>query len=82
MITKKEIFATNGKIFSVQFTKKDGTVRDMVCRLGVEKYLKGGELSYDIDQTPYVIVYDMQAKGYRTINTDTITAFKCGDKDA
>ena len=35
------------KIFSVEFTKKDGTLRKMVCRLGVKKHLKGGELGYD-----------------------------------
>ena len=36
------IDAANGKFFSVRFLKKDGTVRDMVCRTVVKKYLKGG----------------------------------------
>ena len=31
----------NGHIFSVQFVKKDGTVRDMVCRKGVREGSQG-----------------------------------------
>ena len=37
----KLIESTNGKMFSVTFTKKDGTLRDMVCRMGVKKYVNG-----------------------------------------
>ena len=34
-------------IFSVVFLKKDGTIRRMICRLGVKKYVNGKGLKYD-----------------------------------
>ena len=61
---------SNGKFITVAFRKKDGTLRIMNCRLGVTKHLKGGECTLDRDQ--FIIVYDMQFKGYRAINRDTI----------
>jgi hypothetical protein len=63
------------KIFSVTFTKKDGSERKMVCRLGVTKHLQGGELGYDAEAKNYLIVYDMKAEGYRTINVNTLIDF-------
>jgi hypothetical protein len=64
------------KIFSVIFEKKDKTLREMVCRLGVKKHLKGGEKKYDTDALNYLTVYDMQAEGYRTINVNTLKQIK------
>ena len=61
---------SKGKFITVAFRKKDGTLRIMNCRLGVTKHLKGGECTLDRDQ--FIIVYDMQSKGYRAINRDTI----------
>lgn len=73
----KQIRALVGsKIFSVVFEKKDGTLREMVCRLGVKKHLKGGELSYDPDEKNYLVVFDMQSEGYRTININTLKKIK------
>lgn len=63
-------------IFKVKFVKKDGTIRDMNARLKVKKYLKGGSLSYDPASKGYVIAYDMQKEGYRTINTNSLIALK------
>ncbi len=59
----------SGKFFSCSFVKKDGTLREMTCRLGVEKHLKGG-----IKTLPdkYICVYDMQSQGYRSINPCTV----------
>ena len=37
---KQIIHDTDGKIFSVSFTKKDGSHREMNARLGVKKHLK------------------------------------------
>jgi hypothetical protein len=37
-----KLLNTNGKIVTVTFTKKDGSIRIMNCRLGVTKHLKGG----------------------------------------
>ena len=64
------ILNSNGKIFTVEFTKKDGTIRIMNCRLGVTKYLKGGSIT--LDPNKFITVYDMQSKGYRAINKDAI----------
>jgi hypothetical protein len=66
----------NGNIFSVQFIKKDGTLRDMVCRLGVKKYLKGGELKFDAKSMGYLPVFDMQKQQYRMININTLVSAK------
>jgi hypothetical protein len=60
------------QIFSAKFIKKDGTVRDMVCRLGVKKHLKGGELGYDAKSMGYLPVFDMQKQAYRMININTL----------
>lgn len=75
---KDRILETNGRIFSCTFRKKDGTLREMRARLGVEKYLQGGKLSYDVTKTPNVIVFDLDKMDYRTINTDAVQSFKCG----
>ena len=64
------------KIFSVVFTKKDGSEREMVCRLGVKKYLTGGELGYDAAAKNYLIVFDMEAGDYRTLNVNTLKRIK------
>lgn len=66
------IDGTNGRIFSVVFIKKDGTQRRMVARLGVTKYLKGGNATLDRNQ--YIIAFDMVKKAYRAINRDTIVS--------
>jgi hypothetical protein len=44
----------------------------MNCRLGVTKHLKGGVSTVDHDK--YLVVYDVQSKGYRCINKSTIVS--------
>ena len=68
----------DGKIFSVVFTKKDGTIRKMVARLGVRKHLKGGELKYDAAACNLLPVFDMEKEEYRMINVSTIQEIKVG----
>jgi hypothetical protein len=65
---------SNGKIVNVTFTKKDGSLRVMTCRLGVQKHLKGGDSTLDADK--YLTVFDMAKQGYRAINRDTIVSVK------
>lgn len=65
---------TNGRFFTCEFIKKDGSTRILNGRLGVEKYLKGGDCT--IDRSKFVIVYDIQAKGYRAVNRETILSVK------
>jgi hypothetical protein len=76
---------TKGAFFTVKFIKKDGTERTMNCRLGVKKYLHGGELPYDPVAKGLLPVWDpIAAKtsdGYRIINTKTILFAKIGSKE-
>jgi hypothetical protein len=68
--TLKEL--VGNKIFAVEFIKKDGSLRKMVCRLGVKKHLKGGELKYSPEDFNYLTVFDLQSEEYRTINVNTL----------
>jgi len=67
---------TKGKIFTVNFIKKDGSLRKMNCRQGVKKHLKGGKPAYDFKSKGLISVYDLQSKGYRTININTLQTLK------
>lgn len=73
--------SVKGKFFKAIFVKKDGTLREMVCRFGVKKHLKGGELSYSPESFNNVIVFDIQKKAYRTINLDNLITLKCGERE-
>ena len=77
MTVQELIELTNkGNIFSVKFVKKDGTLREMVCRLGVKKHLKGGTLNYDAKSRGLLPVFDMQKQAYRMVNTNTLISAK------
>ena len=71
------IKSTGGKIFGAVFTKKDGTLRTMNARLGVQKHLKGGKSSAS-SKNALMTVYDMSAKGYRMINLSTLQQLTIG----
>jgi len=67
----------SGKFFSVEFVKKDGSVRKMNCRGGVKKYLKGGDSTIKhIDNL--VSVFDMQAKQYRCFDVSRLNMVRFG----
>ena len=70
----ERILNSNGKIFTVVFTKKDGTIRELNGRLGVVKHLKGGQSTLDPEK--FIIVYDLKNEGYRAINKSTIIEVK------
>jgi hypothetical protein len=65
---------SNGKMVTVTFIKQDGSTRILNGRLGVKKYLKGGKLSTNTDE--YINIYDVQNKGYRSINRSTIIGLR------
>ena len=65
---------SNGKMVTVSFIKQDGTTRVLNGRLGVKKYLKGGKLNTNTDE--YINIYDVQNKGYRSVNRNTIVALR------
>jgi len=75
------IKANEGKIFSVEFTKKDGTLRKMVARLGVVKHLRGGGKNTCDAYDHLVTVWDMQKEAYRNINVDTMISLKAGGNE-
>jgi len=61
-----------GTIFSVEFIKKDGSLRKMVARLGVKKGVKGVGMAYNPTEKGLLPVYDMQKLAFRMIVIDTI----------
>ena len=66
-----------GKFFSVEFEKKDGTLRKMTCRLGVKKHLKGGK-STVAHKNELLTVFEAGV-GYKNISLNKVMSFKCGD---
>lgn len=71
---------TQGRIFSAYFRKKDGTMREMICRRGVKAHLRGGKLPYDASQKLLLPVFDMNIQKYRTINFRTLVSFNIGNE--
>jgi hypothetical protein len=73
------IRSTNGK-FQVQFIKKNGESRTMNARLGVSINLKGGKNKVQAKDRPYLTVYDLDKKEYRTVNLDSTYMIKIKGK--
>ena len=78
---KQYIYKTNGKIFSVVFTKKDGEKREMVCRQGVAKYVKGVGLKFKPEEKDLIGTFDMHKKAYRFINVKTLEKIRVKGKE-
>ncbi len=78
----EDVLNRNGhKFVSVQFRKKNGQWRTMNGRFKVTKHLRGGINKVVADWNAYKTIYDVQAKGYRTINLDTVTTVRAGGVD-
>ena len=76
---REKLLSAENTMFSVVFIKRTtGEVRRMLCRTGVRKYLSGGELKFIPIRKGLLSVYDMQSKGYRFINLETLISFKLG----
>jgi len=72
---KQLIANTAGAIFITQFVKKDKSVRDMLCRLNVKKYLKTNKASTTAHLPQYITVFEMgvaAGANYRNINITTM----------
>lgn len=66
---------SDGKFFSVRFTKRTtGELRKMVCRVGVKKYLSGGQVKYNPRDKGLLSVWDVENKGYRSIPIDGVVS--------
>jgi hypothetical protein len=59
-----------GRWFSVEFVKKNGERRKMICREGVYRHLKGGELKYEPQKYDLKTVWDAGKGDYRMVPTD------------
>jgi len=64
--------AKSGKVFTVEFIKKNGELRVMNARLGVKKGTNGQGMKYKPTERGLLPVYDMQNGGFRMINFKTI----------
>lgn len=68
------------KIFSVIFIKKNGEERKMHCKVGVKKYLSGGQKTYDDVQANHLTVFDLKNRAYKTVNLNTLKQIKANGK--
>ena len=69
---KDMIQNSKGKIFTTTYIKKDNSKRVMNCRLGVSKGVKGVGLKYNPAEYNLIPVYDMQNKGFRMVDVNTL----------
>lgn len=78
-MTKQELLRKElgSKFFTVVFTKKDGSQRRLNGRLGVKKYLRGDTKGYSDADINAITVYDVKARGYRTVKLDKIINLTC-----
>ena len=75
MITETELRTLAGDtIFSADLVKKDGSERTMQCRFNTSVGKVGGSNNQE-NHSNLVTVYSMDAKGYRSINMDTVKGF-------
>ena len=72
---------TNGRIFRVNFTKKNGEERQMVCRTGVRKYVTGEGLKFDPKSRGLLGVFDLQAHAYRFVSLNKVFGLKTGGQE-
>ena len=66
---------SSGKVFRIDFKKKNGELRTMVCRCGVHSKTNGKGMAYNPMDKGLMTVYEF-GKGYRTVNLDTISFIK------
>lgn len=65
--TKAIEIIKSGKFFSCEFVKKDGSIRKLVGRSGVKKYLKkGGKPAYKASDMGLITVYELKV-GYKNV---------------
>lgn len=64
-----------GTIFTAVNVTHKGQ-RKFICRLGVRKHLKGGELPYNPAEKDLLPVFDMKIKQYRMLNLKTLKYLK------
>lgn len=74
--------ATNGRFFRATFVKRtNGQERVLVGRTGVTKHLTGGDKRYSFSAKNLLSVWDVQAKGYRTVPLDALISLRVDGQD-
>ena len=87
-MTKREMLrnlikATNSMFFTITWIKKNGEERTMTVKDGVESKLalpKGQGSNNQEAYSNLITLFDVQAGHYKSVNLDTVTKLKCGDK--
>ena len=87
-MTKREMLrnlikATNSMFFTITWVKKNGEERTMTVKDGVESKLALPKGQGSNNQEAYdnlITLFDIQAGHYKSVNLDTVTKVKCGDK--
>ena len=77
---KDMIQKSKGKIFTTTYIKKDNSKRVMNCRLEVKKGVTGEGLKYNPDEYNLIPVYDMQSRGFRMVNVDTLVSLSISNE--
>ena len=77
---KDMIQNSKGKIFTTTYIKKDNSKRVMNCRLEVKKGVTGEGLKYNPDEYNLIPVYDMQSRGFRMVNVDTLVSLSIANE--
>ena len=77
---KDMIQNSKGKIFTTTYIKKDKSTRVMNCRLEVKKGVTGEGLRYNPDEYNLIPVYDMQSRGFRMVNVDTLVSLSISNE--
>lgn len=66
----------DGKLFSVEFTKRDGTNRKMTARLGVKPKSEGRARTWKDEDYDIVTVFDVKKRDYRAVRMEALKKFK------
>lgn len=71
---RKQMNQDFGKVFTCTFTKKDGTTRKLLGQLGVNA---SDTPSTTAKLENYITVYDVENRGFRNVNLDTVVEYRC-----
>lgn len=72
---------TAGRFFRVIFSKRsNGRQREMTCRTGVAKYIKGKGMNYNPEDENLYVVFDVNKGEYRIIPLDRVICLSFNGK--
>ena len=76
----RKLKSSRGGLFTAKFVKADGSIRTLNGRIGVHSKTTGGMKKYNglFEDAGNIGVYDVQAKGYRSIKAKNLFMVKVG----